>query len=41
MCTHSNQQAAPITMHISISYKSYTDELTKVLPHTEDDIKVK
>ena len=38
--THSNQQSAPITVHISIYYKSYTDDIMTVLLHTGDDKKV-
>jgi hypothetical protein len=39
--THSNQQAAPITVHWSICYKLHTDELTIVRLHNGKDINVK
>ena len=39
--THSNHQAAPITVHRSIYYKSHTDKFMAVLLHTRDDKKVK
>jgi len=37
---YSNQQSAPITLHISIYYKSYTEEIMTVLRHTGDDKRV-
>jgi len=40
-CTHSSQHTAPITVHISIWYKSYIDEITTVLLRTGDDTNVK
>ena len=39
--THSNQQAAPITVHWSICYKLHTDELTTIRLHNGKDINVK
>jgi len=39
MGTHSNQQAAPITVHSPIQYKSYID--MKVVTHTGDYVQVK
>ena len=39
--THSNQQAAPVTVHISIYSTSNIDELTTVLLHSGDDMKVR
>ena len=35
--THSNEQAAPITVHKSVYHKSHSDEFTTVLLHTGDD----
>ena len=39
--THSNQQAAPFTVHQSFHCKSHTDEFTTIPLHTGDNKKVK
>jgi hypothetical protein len=39
--TNTKLQAAPITVHVALYYKSHIYELTAVLPHAVGDRKVK